>query len=151
MPARGSGSDRQRAQRCGCHRELEWWQGESVVTAIDQFTRFCCPKCGEAGFDSWNKAMFDGVAHDPGALPNPWILGDCCHRCTWPAVTCYTLPGQPARAIFGPMLHDFCYEVEAWRLFVKDPCSGVALLPSPARDADWRRGCIHAKFSGSAI
>ncbi|WP_143066708.1 hypothetical protein [Sphingobium sp. YR768] len=121
------------------------------MSAIDQFTRFLCSKCGAAGFDSWNKAMFDGVVHDPSALPNPWILGDQCQACTWPAVTCYTIPGEAPRAIFGPHLHGFAYEGKAMELIVADPSSGQLLLPSAARDADWSRGCLHAKHSESAI
>lgn len=119
------------------------------MSVTDQFTRWLCPKCGEAGFDSWNKAMFDGVVQDPEALPNPWILGDSCHVCTWPAVTCYTLPTEPPRAIFGPMLHQFSYESEAMRLILADPEAGEYLLPALKRDADWSQGCMHAKLSGS--
>jgi hypothetical protein len=118
---------------------------------VDQFTRWLCPKCGAAGFDSWNKAMFDGVVQDPEALPNPWVLGDCCGYCTWPAVTCYTLPGDPPRAIFGPMLDLFSYEEEAMRLILADPQSCEILLPATERDADWSKGCMHAKLSRTVI
>ncbi|MES2175092.1 MAG: hypothetical protein V4523_14255 [Pseudomonadota bacterium] len=121
------------------------------MTAIDQFTRFLCPKCGAPGFDSWNKAIFDGVIHDVNALPNPWILGDQCQACTWPAVIFYTTPDEVPRVIFGPDLHSFAYESEAMRLISADPSSGEPLLASTARDADWSRGCLHAKLSGSAI
>ncbi|WP_289145226.1 hypothetical protein [uncultured Sphingobium sp.] len=119
------------------------------MSAVDQFTRWICPKCGADGFDSWNKAMFDGVVQDPAALPNPWVLGDCCQTCTWPAVTCYTLPGDPPRTIFGPTLHQFSYESEAMQLILTDPESGEFLLPASSRDADWSQGCLHAKLSGS--
>lgn len=121
------------------------------MNAIDQYTRFLCPKCGSPGFDSWNKAMFDGVIHDPNELPNPWIMGDNCQTCMWPAVTYYSIPGEAPLAVFGPHLHCFAYESEAMSLISADPSLGEPLLPSSDRDADWSRGCLHAKFSGSAL
>lgn len=113
---------------------------------FDQFSRWCCPKCGTHGFDSWNKAMFDGVRHDPDALPNPWVLSDCCHVCTWDAVVSYTTPDTPPRAIFaaGQDWLDHEEEQAACRAIVAGT-AGDPLLPSLVRDADWSRGCMAAK------
>ncbi|MFY9349101.1 MAG: hypothetical protein WBL20_08070 [Sphingobium sp.] len=117
-----------------------------MLDAFDQFTRWRCPKCGAGGFDSWNKAMFDGVSHDPDALPNPWVLSDCCHVCAWSAVVSYTTPDAAPRAIFAPSRCWFDSEEElaACREIV-DGTDGHALLPSLVRDADWSRGCMAAK------
>jgi hypothetical protein len=113
---------------------------------FDQYTRWQCPKCGAAGFDSWNKALFDGVEHEPGQpLPNPWILGDTCHRCSQPAVTCYTTPDAPPRAIFS-VDGTYAYEAFAMVCFEANPTGeGQPLAPSDQRDGDWRKGCIAAQ------
>lgn len=112
---------------------------------FDQFTRWLCPKCGAPGFDSWNKAMFDGIVRDPDDLPNPNILGDTCQHCGHPAVTCYTLPDQPPRAILSSD-GTYAYEAFAMTCFEVAPASeGVELRPSDRRDADWSRGCLAAK------
>jgi hypothetical protein len=119
---------------------------------FDQFTRWLCPKCGQAGIDSWNKAMFDGVAHLPVMmeLPDPWILGDQCSSCLWPAALRYTKPDAAPRAIFGPNPFSnrpgvYAYEIEAMNRLQDTPDSGELLRPSDKRDADWSRGCLAAK------
>jgi len=117
---------------------------------FDQFTRWTCPKCGSAGIDSWNKAMFDGVRQEPDDLPNPWILGLECDKCLWPCVVSYTTPDQAPRAIFAPNAFDhtalsYVYEPNAMRQLAANPASGVSLAPSDRRDADWSRGCLAAK------
>ncbi len=114
----------------------------------DQFTRWLCAKCGKPGIDSWNKAMFDGVVHDPADLPNPWVIGDSCHSCCWPVVISFTEPGTPPRAIYGPIQSgrgEFEYEDEAVLAILADPASAIELLPSDTRDADWSGGCLAAK------
>ncbi|KMS54713.1 hypothetical protein [Sphingobium cupriresistens] len=119
------------------------------MSQFDQFTRWQCPRCCEAGIDSWNKAMFDGIANDPANPPNPWILGDNCCHCGWPVVTRYTVPEEAPRAIVSPDGR-FDYEAAAFDSIAADPASAITLSPTPARDADWSRGCLHAKHSGSA-
>ena len=114
----------------------------------DQFTRWLCAKCGKPGIDSWNKAMFDGVDHDPAELPNPWLLGDNCQCCVWPVVISYTEPGTAPRAIYGPIQSgpgQFAYETEAFLAIEADRASALELLPSDARDADWSGGCVNAR------
>lgn len=114
----------------------------------DQFTRFLCAKCGKPGIDSWNKAMFDGLNLDADDLPNPHILGDNCHRCSWPVVISYTEPGTRPRAIYGPINdgpHQFAYEDQAFQQIKADPMSALELLPSDTRDADWSGGCLNAR------
>lgn len=120
------------------------------MTVIDQFTRWRCPKCNAAGIDSWNKAMFDGIANDPASPPNPWILGDNCCHCLWPIVSRYTVPGEAPCAILSPDGR-FDYEADAFNQIAADPASAITLSPTLARDADWSRGCLHAKISGSAL
>lgn len=119
-----------------------------MTAAFDQFTRWLCPKCGLAGIDSWNKAMFDGIDHGDAPLPDPWILGDQCAYCVWPCVISYTTPDAPPRAIFGPLPAGpecFTYEHEAMRAILADPISAAELQPATTRDADWSRGCLAAK------
>lgn len=112
---------------------------------FDQFTRWLCPECDQPSFDSWNKAIFDGIDQDPDDLPNPWILGDTCQHCGHPAVTCYTTPDAPPRAIFS-IDGTYAYEVFAMACFEADPAGeGVPLDPSDRRDSDWSRGCLAAK------
>jgi hypothetical protein len=110
----------------------------------DQFTRWLCPMCGEPGIDSWNKAMFDGLDHE-GELPPLHILGYDCMRCWIPVTVAYRGPNVAPRAIMGP--HDGPYEYEdaAMAALEGDLTSGVELLPSIARDADWSGGCVAAK------
>lgn len=110
----------------------------------DEFSRWLCPKCGEPGIDSWNKAMFDGLTHE-GGIPALHILGDMCHHCTHPITLAYRAPGVAPRAIVGPDEDSFEYEHGAMLELEADPAAGVELLPSTARDADWSRGCLAAK------
>ena len=111
---------------------------------FDQFTRWACPKCDRQGFDSWNKAMFDGVDHDPDNLPNPWTLGDTCQCCGWPCVVSYTTADAAPRAIASPD-DSYAYEAGAFKAFEADPNAGTPLNPTIFRDADWSRGCLAAK------
>lgn len=116
-----------------------------MTDSFDQFTRWLCPKCGMDGFDSWNKAMFDGIVHDPDNLPNPWVIGDTCQCCGHPSVVSYTTADAAPCAILGPGFNDYSHEDEALKRFEAQPDAGVQLLPSPTRDADWSRGCLAAK------
>lgn len=119
-----------------------------MTALFDQFTRWRCLKCGLAGIDSWNKAMFDGIDHGNAQLPDPWILGTQCDRCVWPYVISYTGPDAPPHAVYGPVLNGascFSYEQDAMRRILADPGFGVELEPSHSRDADWSAGCIVAR------
>lgn len=110
----------------------------------DQFTRFLCRKCGEAGHDSWNKAAYDGPHHD-GEVPNPLIYGDECQKCGWPAVIAWSAPGEQARAIYGPDPDSYDYEPHAIDLMERSIGNGSLLEWSTVRDADWSGGCTAAK------
>lgn len=112
---------------------------------FDQFTRWLCPNCGEAGIDSWNKAMFDGLNWDHGPLPDRHILGDQCHRCTWNCVTCYTAADVIPHIIMGPDRDSYGFEADACRAFLENVSAGQPLEASDRRDADWSRGCVAAK------
>jgi len=110
----------------------------------DQFTRWTCGKCGQAGIDSWNKAMHDGIDWD-GEYPNPAVFGDTCQKCGWNVATCYTTPDCAPTAIYAADPDDFSYEQAAMEKLEADPSAGETLEPSTARDSDWSRGCVAAK------
>jgi hypothetical protein len=110
----------------------------------DQFTRFLCAKCGEAGHDSWNKAAHDGINWH-GNVPNPLIYSDECHSCGWPSVVAWGAPGEGALAIYGPDAETFAYEDEAMARIEKHPEQAVALEYSAVRDGDWSGGCLAAR------
>ncbi|WP_047168863.1 hypothetical protein [Rhizorhabdus histidinilytica] len=110
---------------------------------IDEYTRWTCERCGKPGFDSWNKAMHDGI-YFAGDYPNPAIFGVDCQDCGHPAVLAYTTPHMAPRAVFGPHQYDYAYEPAAMSAFQTDPHFGVELRPSSARDRDWRGGCLSA-------
>lgn len=110
----------------------------------DQFTRFLCAKCGEAGHDSWNKAAHDGINWH-GNVPNPLIYGDMCHYCGWPAVVAWGAPGEPALAIYSPDESSFAYENDAMARIEGHPDDAVKLEFAVKRDADWSGGCLAAK------
>lgn len=121
--------------------------------SADQFTRWLCPSCGQDGFDSWNKAVFDGPTwEDEGELPSlahPYMLGCECWRCDQDATIRYTSPGVPPRVIMAPEDHKPGQWMEfvesAFAEFNANPEAGVACLPAQTRDADWSRGCLAAK------
>lgn len=108
----------------------------------DQFTRFTCKKCGSAGHDSWNKSLHDGLDHG-GKYPNPFIVGDECQCCGWPAVIAWYGPGERARAIYSPDEDSYAYEIKAMGRIERG--EGDLLEFSDKRDADWSRGCVAAR------
>ncbi|MBG6116240.1 hypothetical protein IWY39_000044 [Sphingobium sp. JAI105] len=119
-----------------------------MTQPFDQFTRWLCPKCGLAGIDSWNKALFDGIDHGDAPLPDPWILGTQCDRCVWPCVVSYARFDVQPTAIFGPLSAGagcFAYEDKAMAAILADRTAGEMLAPSDRRDFDWSRGCLAAR------
>lgn len=110
---------------------------------MDQFTRFLCDKCDRPGFDSWNKAMHDGIDYE-GDYPNPAVYGDECQCCGHPAAVCYTSPGLAPTAIYSPD-DSYSYEGGAIDQLQADPSRGQSLRPASKRDADWSGGCVGAK------
>lgn len=115
------------------------------MTGADQFTRWCCPKCGDDGIDSWNKAVWDGPGYQSlDEVENPHIIGGECWRCWWPITVAYFAPGETPRAIVAPS-DNYSYEETAFAKFAASPGNGVTLTPAKSRDADWSRGCSTAK------
>ena len=121
------------------------------MAAHDQFSRWCCLKCGEAGIDSWNKAVWDGPGfRSLSDVPNPWIIGGECVYCGWPCVVIYTIPEVAPRTIYGPIGPDeegnsYEYEDEVLDLIEADITASVVLSPSNTRDTDWSGGCLMAQ------
>ncbi len=116
-----------------------------IIDTPDQFTRWLCAKCGKAGIDSWNKAVFDSFSWEEGEqIPDPFILGDNCQVCWAPLVVSYSTPGLAPRAIYGPD-DGYGYEVEAMAIIVAKSDKAIKLEPSTHRDADWSGGCLAAR------
>lgn len=109
---------------------------------FDQFTRWLCARCGGAGFDSWNKALHDGIDWE-GDYPNPAVWGDQCQSCGHPAAVAYTTPDAAPTIIYG--LEDYSTERADMVRLEADPSCGETMVPSDLRDADWSRGCLAAK------
>ena len=117
---------------------------------FDEYTRWQCPKCGAAGVDSWNKALFDGIDHDDDLKPHlPHLLGLECDACSWPLVIRYDGAELVPVAICGPVPFNagaqcYAYEGAAFTAIETDRGAGIDLLPSDHRDKDWRGGCCSA-------
>lgn len=116
------------------------------MIGADEFTRWCCPKCGQDGIDSWNKAVWDGPGYASlDEVEFPHIIGGECWRCWWPIAVAYFAPGDAPRAILAPADDDYSYEDAAFA-DLADPASKAAVLaPAQTRDADWSGGCIAAR------
>lgn len=112
----------------------------ATVISFDQFTRWTCEICGDAGFDSWNKALHDGL-NFRGNYPNPCVWGDTCQRCGAPAAVCYTTPDAAPTALFGePGYKD---EDANMARLEDNPRVGLPMRPSLERDCDWSGGCTN--------
>lgn len=117
---------------------------------FDQFTRWCCPKCGQDGIDSWNKAVWDGPGfQSEDEIPQPWIIGGECFRCWHPCVMIYPGKDAPPRVFLAPSPLDeenaYSYELQALDMAENNPLLGTECLPSTSRDRDWSGGCLAAK------
>ena len=120
------------------------------IHLFDQFTRWCCPKCGKDGIDSWNKAVWDGPGFQSEAeIPLPWIMGGECWRCDHPCVMIYPGKDKAPRVILAPEPLDernpYSYEPAAMDAAEANPELGEVCLPATSRDRDWSRGCLAAK------
>lgn len=115
---------------------------QTSPATFDMFTRWLCEKCEEPGFDSWNKALHDGINFH-GNYPNPHLWGDTCQCCGAPAVVAYTTLDAAPTAIFG--LPSYADESDNMDRLLADPSLGTVLSPSLKRDADWSRGCMNLR------
>lgn len=112
--------------------------------AINEFTRFLCPRCGQDGVHSWNKSAWDGPGWDQP--PNPMIFGEDCNCCGWPLTVRYDGPEEPPVAILCPDdPPSYTYEDDAMAALEQDRAAGVVLSAATTRDADWSRGCLAAR------
>jgi hypothetical protein len=123
-------------------------QAAPVVIHFDMFTRWLCEKCGEAGIDSWNKSMHDGLDFE-GDYPNPAVWGDTCQHCCAPVVVAYTTPDIAPTAVFG--LPGYSDENANMDRIGLDPTVGVTLRPSLKRDHDWSGGCMNLQPAPATI
>lgn len=120
------------------------------MTPFDQFTRWCCPACGEAGVDSWNKEAFDGLDWGNAGPPEKLVFSYYCVTCSNVLlVVCHPSPAHAARAIIAHHV-DFPWDAStqaaedaAFEAFKLDTFAGVELKPSHERDGDWRGGCLN--------
>ena len=118
------------------------------MITVDQYTRWLCDKCGKAGIDSWNKALYDGNPAPPAAYG--LIFGDSCQYCMWPVTVRYPAPDMAPRAIYGPIPYgdrQFSYETDAMLSLEFNLGAGEPLQPSTERDRDWSGGCSRAPAS----
>lgn len=127
----------------------------SMALPFDEYNRWLCAKCGEAGIDSWNKGIYDGLIHEDDDHPElPHVLGAECTECAHPHVVAYLEKDRAPRIIYGPVPFSAgvsCYEYEhsAFLAFKDDPEAGEPLAPALLKDRDWRGGCM--AFASEAV
>lgn len=109
------------------------------MSALDQYTRWRCEKCGDAGISSWNKATYDGA--DFSEEPYPRVFGDQCNSCCWPVSVAYGPPDTAPHAIYGPHDRESCFAYEDEAFAVLQAGGGTELQPTAVRDHDWSGGC----------